>query len=81
MDDSAIMCDEMIKSHEEEVEAKSYDKTNFNEKKGTCKIQNFTCIFIYYYSTTDSCYYLLLSDKTSSKNKKIYYHFIIQITN
>ena len=33
MDDSAIMCDAIIESHNEE--------TNFNEKKATCKMQNF----------------------------------------
>ena len=32
MDDSAIICDEVIESYEE--------KTNFNEKKATCKKQN-----------------------------------------
>ena len=41
MDDSAIMCDEVIESYKEDAEAKSYDKTNFNEKKTTCKVQNF----------------------------------------
>ena len=33
MDDSAIMCDEIIESYKEE--------TNFNEKKATCNTQNF----------------------------------------
>ena len=32
MDDSAIMCDEIIESYNEE--------TNFNEKKVACKMQN-----------------------------------------
>ena len=41
MDDSAIMCDEIIESYEEDAEAKSYDETNFNKKKATCKTQNF----------------------------------------
>ena len=31
MDDSAILCDEIIESYDEE--------TNFNEKKATCKTQ------------------------------------------
>ena len=64
MDDSAIICDEVI-----DVEAKSNDKetktvtVNFNEKKATCKMQNFyillafllitivllTAVSIYYY--------------------------------
>ena len=38
MDDSAIMCDEVIESYEEE--------TNFNEKKATCKIQY---IYLHFY--------------------------------
>ena len=33
MDDSAIMCDEIIESYN--------DGPNFNEKKATCKRQNF----------------------------------------
>ena len=33
MDDSAIICDEIIESYNEE--------TNFNEKKVACKMQNF----------------------------------------
>ena len=64
MDDSAIICDEVI-----DVEAKSNDKetktvtVNFNEKKASCKMQNFyillafllitiallTAVSIYYY--------------------------------
>ena len=37
MDDSAITCDEIIESYKE-TKAIS---TNFNEKKATCKTQNF----------------------------------------
>ena len=33
MDDSAIMCDDIVES--------CNDGTNFNEKKATCKTQNF----------------------------------------
>ena len=41
-----ITCDEIIESYDEDAEAKSYNKTktiltNFNEKKATCKTQNF----------------------------------------
>ena len=49
LDDSAIICDEVIESYEKE--------TNFNEKKGICKIQNFF-IFLFFvncYSIIDSC--------------------------
>ena len=65
MDDSAIMCDKIIESH--------HNETNFNEKRGTSKMQNFcfTCIFINYYSIIDSCQYLLLFDKRSSKTKTV----------
>ena len=41
MDISAIMCDEIIDSYDEDVEAKLYHKTNFNENKADCKTQNF----------------------------------------
>ena len=54
MDDLSITCDEIIESYDEdaEAEAKSNDEanlyrktktilTNFNEKKATCKTQNF----------------------------------------
>ena len=41
MDNSAIICDEVIKSFGEVAEAKLYDKTKFNEKKATYKTQNF----------------------------------------
>ena len=33
MDDSAIFCDKVIRSYDEEI--------NFNEKKAICKTQNF----------------------------------------
>ena len=66
MRDSAIMCDENIELYEEEAnanakaksndEAKSYDETKpistiFNEKKATCKTQNFFILlaFLYFY--------------------------------
>ena len=43
MDNSAIMCDKIKDSFDEERDAKaeSYDETNFNEKKTTCKMRNF----------------------------------------
>ena len=63
MDDSAITCDEVIESDNEDAEAKSYDETktiptNFNEKEATCKTVKcsyFTFIFISYYRIVDSC--------------------------
>ena len=38
MDDSTIICDEVMKSYDEEVKAIS---RNFSEKKVTCKTQKF----------------------------------------
>ena len=38
MDDSKITCDEIIESYDEETQI---IPTNFNEKKATCKMQNF----------------------------------------
>ena len=49
MDDSTIICDEVINSFDEQM--------NFNEKKGVCKTQNFYILFAFfdnYYSIIDS---------------------------
>ena len=51
VDDSVIMCDEVIESYDEETKT---IPTNFNGKKTTCKTC-FTCIFINYHSIIDSC--------------------------
>ena len=50
---SVITCDEIIESYDEDAEAKSYNKTktiltNFNEKKATCKTQNFYILHAFY---------------------------------
>ena len=44
MDDSAIVCDEVIESYDEETKTIS---TNFNEKKATCKMQNFYILLVF----------------------------------
>ena len=44
MDDLAIMCDEVIKSYEEEVKT---IPTNFIEKNITCKAQNFYILLVF----------------------------------
>ena len=54
MDDSAIACDEVIDSYNEET--KTIPKS-FNEKKVTCKTRRFyisICIFTNYYIIIDS---------------------------
>ena len=43
MDDSAIMCDEVIKSYNEEIKT---IPRNFNEKYISCKVQNFCILFV-----------------------------------
>ena len=55
MDDSAITCDEIIESYNEETKT---IPTNFNEKKYNLeytKFLYFTCLFINYYCIIDSC--------------------------
>ena len=41
MDDSAIMCDELIEPYVKVSLKDENDETNFNEKKASCKTQNF----------------------------------------
>ena len=48
MDDSAIMCDEVIESYDEETKTVS---TNSNEKKATCKAQNFYILLTFLLTT------------------------------
>ena len=55
MDDSAITCDESVRSYVEEIKT---IPTNFNEKNIICKAQNFYILidfFINYYYIIDSC--------------------------
>ena len=44
MDDSVIICDEVIKSSDEEIKT---IPTNFNEKKVTCKTQSFYILLVF----------------------------------
>ena len=62
------MCDEVIESYDEETKT---IPTNFNEKKATCKMQNFYILFAFLLiiialliAVTIYC-----SDKTLSKTK------------
>ena len=74
MDDSMITCDEII---EETV------TTNFNEKKSTCKTQNFYILLAFLLLTVallialSNCCCLI---KYQAK-KNIYYHFTRQVIN
>ena len=52
MDNSAIICHEVIDANaKSNEEAKSYDKTNFNEEKTTCKKQNFYILLAFLLTT------------------------------
>ena len=56
MGDSTIARDEITKSYNEDVEAKSYKEKKINEEKVTRKTQNFcSYILINYYSIIDTC--------------------------
>ena len=56
MDDSAIMCDEVIESYKEDAEAKSYQETKFLlfliRKYEKCKRKTFSIILIHKYQLT-----------------------------
>ena len=80
MDDSAITCDKIIESYQEETTTIS---NNFNEKKATCKTQNFYILL----ASSLTAVALLLAVSFHSyfikyqQNKNIYYHSTSQITN
>ena len=83
MDDSAIMYNEIIESYEEDTEAKSYNETNFKEKKANCKTQNFYILLAFLLisiallvAVSIYCYVI-----KCRANKNIYYHLNLQITN
>ena len=68
MDGSAIICDEIIKSYDEEIKT---IPINFNENNITCKPQSFYFLLAYFLITiVNSCQCILLSDKMSSKTKQ-----------
>ena len=80
MDDSMIMCDEIIESYDEETKT---IPTNFNEKTATYKMQNFYILLAFLLITIAllivvNIYYYLIKYRAK---KKIYYHFTSQITN
>ena len=80
------MCDEIIESYDEEADAeaktndkaKSYDEmkttsTNFNEKKATCKMQNFHILLTFLLITivlliAVSTYYYLIKYRANQKH-------------
>ena len=71
------MCNGIIVSYKENAEAKSYNETNFNEKKATCKTQNFY-ILLAFLSITIA---LLIAVSIYCYLIKKHYHLTSQITN
>ena len=71
MDDSVILCDEIIESYDEEAKVVS---TNFNENKMlyNTKFLYFTFIFINCYSIIDRVICFLINIE---QNKNTCYHF------
>ena len=70
MDDSVIMCDEAIESCDEETKT---IPTNFNEKKATCKLQNFYMLLAFLLTTitlliTVSIYCYLIKYRAKQKH-------------
>ena len=76
MDDSVIICGEVI-----DADTESNDKTNFNEKKATCKRPNFNILLAFFLITIAlliaiSTYYYLIKYRRKQK------HFLpLQFTN
>ena len=80
MDDSVITCDKIIKSYDEKTKT---IPTNFNEKKATCKTQNFYILLAFLLITIALlmvviifCYLINIE-----QNKNIYYHLTTVTTN
>ena len=72
MDDSKIICDEVIESFDEETKT---IPTNFDEKKVTCKTQSFYIFFAFLLIATA----LLIAVSTyCCLKQKISYHFMTQ---
>ena len=67
MDDSVIMCDEVIEPYEE---ARLFEQILMKRKETMKRKIYITYIFINYYSIIGSCDYLLLFHKMSVKTKK-----------
>ena len=69
MDDSAIICDEVMKSYDEEIKT---IPTNFNEKHLTCKIQSFYILLAFLLITITLLIAVsMLSEKNIEQNKNI----------
>ena len=77
IDDSAIICDEVIDAdaelHNVKLSPKDDNKTNFNEKKVTCKTQNFYILLTFLLIPIAlwiavSIYFYLIKDQAKQKH-------------
>ena len=73
MDDSAMMCDEIIELDNEE--------TNFNEKTAAYKAQKLYILLALLLTTVALMIAASIQCYLIEQNKNIYYHFTTQITN
>ena len=80
MDNSTIICDEIIKAYDEQIKT---IPVNFNEKKATCKTQNFYILLAFLLITiallivvSIYCYLIKYLAK-----QNIYYNFTTQNKN
>ena len=79
MDDSAILCDEIIELYNKDTEAKLYDKNNRNENKTACKTQNFYFLLEFLLNTVAlliavSIYCCLTKYRAKQKQKLLLFH-------
>ena len=75
MDDSTIICDEVIKPYDEEIKT---IPIIFNEKKVTCKTQNFYVLLAFLLITIAlliavSIYYCLIKYQAKQKHLLLFY--------
>ena len=78
MDDSTIICDEVIESYDEKIKT---IPTNFNEKKVTCKTQSFYILLAFLLITIALLIAVSIYCYLIKYQRKDYYHFAIQIIN
>ena len=79
MDDSAIICDEMVESYDEETKT---IPINLNEKKATCKKQNFYILLAFLLITIALLIAFSINIRVNfEQNKNTCYHFSSQTTN
>ena len=79
MDVSAIICDEIVESYDEETKT---IPINLNEKKATCKKQNFYILLAFLLITIALLIAFSINIRVNiEQNKNTCYHFSSQTTN